>query len=671
MDTWLPFVVIGITAGAIYGLAGVGLVLTYRTSGVFNFAHGALATAGVYLFYELSVQRSWPWWLAAIVCVAVFGVLMGLALEQVARRLAKAPASVIVVATVGILLIIQGAAAERYGSQTITIDQFLPTDTFDISVSVGYDQLITTLVGVAIAAGLAILLGRTRIGIAMRGVVDDSDLMELTGLSGPAIRRFAWMIGGSVAVVSGILLAPTIGLDPVRLTYLVVQAFGAAAIGRFRSLPWTFIGGLMIGVAAAIGQKLEAENSALLGLPASVPFIALFVMLIVAGKRGLPTPAPVRRQQPETFTPLPLPVRAGFGVALGILVIALPGLVDARLPVFTQAVGLAIMFLSLSLLVKMSAQVSLCQAAFVAVGAVAFSRLSTEANLPWLLALLGAGLITVPLGIIVALPAVRLAGIYLALATFAFGLLMENLIYRKGIMFPQGGVREAPRPNIPGSGQASDKEFFYIAVAILVAVIVAVVVLQRSRLGRLLRAMADSPLALSTYGTGTTTTLMLLFAISAFFAGIAGGVLAVGTGAAGPGGLGSLQSLLWVAIISITGSNLIRSSIIAALLLAVMPSYVTELNPNYQSIMFGIAAVLVALLAAKEFDPVAWIRENLATSARIGTRGPIPSRATDGGWRRAASSRQPVPAAASRRAAGEGDEDDDQPIELASTGGSR
>ena len=663
MDTWLPFIVIGIAAGSVYGLAGVGLVLTYRTSGVFNFAHGALATAGVYLFYELSVQRNLPWPVAAAICVVVFGMAMGLLLEQVARRLSKAPASVIVVATVGLLLIIQGVAAEKYGSATITIEQYLPTDTFNISVNVGYDQLITSLIGVAIAVGLALLLARTRIGIAMRGVVDDSDLMELTGLSGPTIRRLAWMTGGSVAVVSGILLAPTIGLDPVRLTYLVVQAFGAAAIGRFKSLPATFVGGLIIGVAAAIGQKLESEHTALLGLPASVPFITLFVMLIVVGKRGLPAPAPVRRIQPETFAALPLPIRAALGVGLGGLVIALPFLVDARLPIYTQAVGLAIMFMSLSLLVKMSAQVSLCQAAFVAVGAVAFSRLSTEAHLPWLLALLGAGLITVPLGIIVALPAVRLAGIYLALATFAFGLLMENLIYRKNVMFPQGGVRDAPRPDLFGSGAANDKQYFYVAVAILGAVIAAVVVLQRSRLGRLLRALADSPLALSTYGTGTTTTLMLLFAISAFFAGVAGAVLAAGTGAAGPGGLGSLQSLLWVAVIAITGNNLIRSSIFAALLLAVLPSYVTELNVNYQSIMFGVAAVLVSLLTATGFDPVASIRENLETSNRVGTRGPIRARGTDPGWRRASSTRHRADYSAPRP--------DNDRRQFATTGGRR
>ncbi|MGQ0629719.1 MAG: branched-chain amino acid ABC transporter permease [Sporichthyaceae bacterium] len=639
MDTWLPFVVVGITAGAVYGLAGVGLVLTYRTSGVFNFAHGALATAGAYLFYELWVKSDIPWPIAALIVIAVVGIAFGFVLEQFSRRLAKAPASVIVVATVGLLLIIQGTAAKRYGSETITIEPFLPTDTFDISVNVGYDQLIIVLVGIAIAAGLAVVLTRTRVGIAMRGVVDDSDLMELTGLDGATVRRAAWMIGGSVAVISGMLLAPIVGLDPIRLTYLVVQAFGAAAIGRFRSLPWTFGGGLIIGVAAAFGQKFEAENSALLGLPASVPFLALFAVLIVVGKRGLPTPAPVRRVQPEQFTKLPLPVRVAAGMAVGALVIALPSLVDARLPVYTNAVGLAIMFLSLGLLVKMSAQVSLCHAAFVAVGAVAFSRLSTEANLPWLLALIGAGLITVPLGILVALPAIRLSGIYLALATFAFGLLMENLIYRKDFMFPQGGTRDAPRPELPGSGPASDKEYFYIAVGVLVAVILAVIVLQRSRLGRLLRAFADSPLALSTYGTGTTTTLVLLFSISAFFAGVAGGVIAVGNGAAGPGGLGSLQSLLWVAIIAITGNNLIRSSILAALLLAVLPSYLTKLDADYQAIAFGVAAVIASLIAANGFDPVTWIRDSLAGSPRVGSTGPIPTRGRDRGWRRASSTR--------------------------------
>ncbi|MGQ0465121.1 MAG: ABC transporter permease subunit, partial [Sporichthyaceae bacterium] len=163
--------------------------------------------------------------------------------------------------------------------------------------------------------------------------------------------------------------------------------------------------------------------------------------------------------------------------------------------------------------------------------------------------------------------------------------------------------------------------------------------LQRSRLGRLLRALADSPTALTTYGTGTTTTLMLLFSISAFIAGVAGGVISAGNGAAGPGGLGSLQSLLWVAVIAITGNHLVRSSILAALALAVLPSYISDLNPNYQAIGFGVLAIVASLIAAAQFDPVAWFRDSLGNSARIGTRGPMPSRAADPGWRRASAAR--------------------------------
>lgn len=644
MSSLLPFLVIGITSGSVYGLAGVGLVLTYRTSGVFNFAHGALATAGAYLFYELWVQNSVPWPVALPVTVLVVGVTAGLLLELLARRLSRAPAAIIVVATVGLLLVIQGVASIRYGQETITIDPFLPTGTFTLSVNVGYDQLAIVLIGVGVSAGLAIMLGRTRIGVAMRGVVDDPELMELTGFAGNSVRRAAWIIGGSVAVLSGILIAPLAGLDPVRLTYLVVQAFGAAAIGRFRNLPATFAGGLLIGVVAAVGQKFAADYPPLLGFPSSVPFLALFVVLLVAGRRGLPIVAVRRMAPPERLVPLPAVARVGLLAALAVLVVLLPELVGPRLPLFTNAAGFTIMFLSLGLLVKSAAQVSLCHAAFVAVGAVAFSRLTQEAGLPWFLALLGAGLVTLPVGVLVALPAVRLSGIYLALATFAFGLLMENLVYRTALMFGQGDQRIAPRPALPGLGAATDTQYFYVAVLIAVAVVVLVTFLQRSRLGRLLRGLSDSPLALSTFGAGTTTTLMLLFAVSAFLAGVSGAVIASGTGAAGAGGLGSLQSLLWVAVISITGTSLVRSSVLASLLLVVSPAYLPDGYVDYQTVGFGVLAVGAALLAVSGADPVVRLRESLAVSARPRTRSRAQARVQEAPQRRAWSARHELAA---------------------------
>src|SRR5688572_10355746 len=141
MSELLPFIVIGITAGSVYGLAGVGLVLTYRTSGVFNFAHGAIATAGSYLFFELWNELGWPWPVAALICVVGFGMVLGVGLEQLARRLSHVPASVTVVATVGLLLAITSTASVRYGSATRTVPTFLPDSSFRLGgVNVGWDQ---------------------------------------------------------------------------------------------------------------------------------------------------------------------------------------------------------------------------------------------------------------------------------------------------------------------------------------------------------------------------------------------------------------------------------------------------------------------------------------------------------------------------------------------------
>src|SRR5262249_25706321 len=149
--------------------------------------------------------------------------------------------------------------------------------------------------GVAASAALGAFLARSRIGAAMRAVVDDPDLLELTGFDATAVRRAAWVLGGAIAVLSGILIAPTVGLNPLLLSFLVVQAFGAAAVGRFRSLPGTFAGGLVLGVLEALGQRYTTNYPALLGLPASAPFVVLVVALLVFRRGSLPRTAYVRR----------------------------------------------------------------------------------------------------------------------------------------------------------------------------------------------------------------------------------------------------------------------------------------------------------------------------------------------------------------------------------------
>ena len=224
-------------------------------------------------------------------------------------------------------------------------------------------------------------------------------------------------------------------------------------------------------------------------------------------------------------------------LAAGV-VILIPDLVGAKLQVWISGAAYVVIFLSLGLLVKTSGQVSLCHAAFVAVGATTFSRLRVEAGLPWFVALLGAGLVAIPVGAFVALPAIRLSGVYLALATFGFGILMERMVYRTFLMFGSEANRLAPRPDLLIADSGSDRAYFYLMAAFAVVAAVAVRRLQKARLGRLLEAVADSPKALTSLGASVTTALVLVFCGSAFMAGVAGGLLSSGANAAGSGRAG-------------------------------------------------------------------------------------------------------------------------------------
>src|SRR5438067_2515840 len=150
-----------------------------------------------------------------------------------------------VVATVGLLVGLQGLMVIRYGQAPIPVRYFLPAKVFRLfGVNVRYEQLIVFVLALVAAVALSRFLSATRIGVAMQGVVNDPSLLALQGISPIAVRRSAWMIGSCFAALSGALMAPSLGLDATLLTLLVVQAFGAAAIGRFSSLPLTYLGGL-------------------------------------------------------------------------------------------------------------------------------------------------------------------------------------------------------------------------------------------------------------------------------------------------------------------------------------------------------------------------------------------------------------------------------------------
>jgi len=631
MTDLLPFIVTGLVTGAIYGLAGVGLVLTYKTSGVFNFAHGAIATVSAYGFFELHVQREVPWPVAAVVCVLVVGPVLGLLFELVARVVASVTLELKVAATVGVLVAVQAAVVLIYGQgETRTVPVFLPTGSFDLlDATVQVADAITFAFAVAVTVALSVWFRRARAGLAMRATVSDPTLLDLSGTSPLATRRRAWIVGTGLASASGVLFAPVLPLDPTLLTLLVVQAFGAAAIGRFTSLSWTFTGGLIIGVLAALCTKWFTDGL-LAGLPSGLPFVVLFATLLIFPKRWL-TARDVAERHRATWV-APDRLQALGGVVLLAVLLLVPEFAGIRLTDWTVAVATVVVFLSLGLLVRTSGQVSLGHIGFTAIGAAAFSHLAVGEGIPWFLALLGAGLVAVPIGALLAIPAIRLGGLYLALATFGFGVLLQFMFYTQDFMFGDTGAGlDEPRPEL----FSDDRAFYYLVLGIAVLVVALVVGLNRSRLGRLLRGMADSPTALATNGTSVEVTRVLVFCISAFLAAVGGALAAVAQTTVSADSYAPLLSLTYFAVVVIAIGREPWYAVMAAGFIVLVPSYVAGEDVDaWLQVLFGLAAVATAIVAGRATPPLAVRdaidrvfggRRRTAATAAAATSGAVPA----------------------------------------------
>ena len=612
MSAYLPYIIAGLSGGAIYGLAGSGFVLTYKTSGIFNFAFPAMATVAAYAFFLLHydsiyVKTHWNWPVAAVVAVLVVGPLMGLLMEFVARGLAPVAVPLQVVATIGLALGVQGALGLFYeNSGTQNFNPFLPQSTFRLlGTNVSWGQFILFMFGLVTVAGLYVFFRTSRLGSAMHAVVDNPELLGLTGTSPAVVRRWAWVIGSTFAAAAGVLLAPTLSvLESGGLFALVVASFGASAIGAFSSLPLTFVGGLGIGILGSLSTKFEQDVSWMAGVQASLPFIVLYVVLLVIRRRWL---ADTRVLHPRTFrrsyhAPWKLRVLAG-AVIVTLLALA-PNLASGHLALWGEGLIYTILVLSAGLAIKEAGLVTLCQVSFAAVGGVAFAHMVSDHHWPFFAALLFAGLVAMLVGAFVAIPAIRVSGVFLALATFGFGLALQTLLYPTGIMFTVSydGLPNIPRPDFA----RSDHAFYYLALAFAVLTGLVMIVIEHGRLGRLLRGLADSPLALSTMGSPVNVVRVIVFSVSAFFAGIAGALYGpmfheIGLGTPLFQSALSLQIFL---IIMLVGVGTPWYGLLGGLALVTFAGYVsqwlnlTNIQP-YLSLLLGAGAVMIASQAER------------------------------------------------------------------------
>jgi branched-chain amino acid transport system permease protein len=593
---FVQLLVVGLVTGCVYALSATGLVVTYTTSGIFNFAHGAIGMLGAFTYWQLTVGWGWPALVALPTVLLVLAPLFGAGIERtLIRPLHGASVDVTLVITLGLLLFLLGAANYIWDPATSRVlpELFKGDGTSVFGVNLSSQQILIVAVAVAVALALRTLFSRTRIGIAMRGVVDDPDLCAMSGASPARIQQLSWAIGAALASLAGILIAPKVGLSSLQLTLLVINGYAAALFGRLKSLPRTAVGGILLGIVVEmypvyIAPHIPASQTAT-ELTKAVPMIFLGVLLLFLPSARLRTSTAAGRIAP---TVPGLRQSLVGGVTLVVAAVLLSGVLStANLGIATNVVVLAIALLSLVLLTGYSGQTSLCVLTFVGLGAWAMGHAGHSVlGLVWGALLAGAA------GALVALATARLRGLYLALATFAFAKGMDEAFFY--FHLGSGQQLAIDRFRLPGIDTESPSTYFLLCALVLAAASVAVLAVRRGRWGRQLTALNDSPAACATLGVNTTITKVVVFTAAAALAGFAGGLYGSSRGIVTNNDFAVLGSLALLLAVRVGGINTITGAVFGSLTITMFPEiqkHVHGLPDKLQLayLLTGLAAVSV------------------------------------------------------------------------------
>jgi branched-chain amino acid transport system permease protein len=534
-DSILSTLIVGVSIGSIYAIAASGIVVTYTTSGIFNFAQGAIGMFMAFVYWELRVNRGVPAPIALIATILVIAPLLGALLERVLiRRIYDKTLVVQLVVTLGVMFFLMGLAITLWNptSESRSIDFFFGSEGFDIGDTfVLWHRFITILTAVAIAIFLRLLLYRTRIGVTMRAVVDNRSLAGLHGARPEAASMLAWAIGSSMAAVSGILLVPELGLQVDALTLLIINAFAAAIVGRLRSLPLTYIGGILLGLVVTFQTNFLDWSGRFSTTSFAIPTIFLFIALLavpqarIALRRAPPDPKLHQPRVPRIWE-----TALGMLVVFGIVWLISRNMGQVNLNRVTLAIVVAVLMLSLVPLTGWAGQVSLAQITFAGAGAFAMYQWAPfGSGSP--VGLILAALVAIPFGFLMTLPALRLQGLYLALASLAFARMAESLFFDQPEVFGNG-AKPVPRLSVFGYRFTDQRAYLLLVTAIFGVMAIFVVWLRRGRFGRRLIALRDSEAACATLGVNRFRTKLAVYALAAAMAGFAGALLGMQRGTA-------------------------------------------------------------------------------------------------------------------------------------------
>jgi len=583
MSSLFAFTLLGLFTGAAYAIVASGMVLTYTTTRVFNIAHGAFGMLLAFTFWDFTQRQGMPTLVGLALVLLVVAPAIGWFTQRfVARGLGEGPVSVSLVVTVGLLVGLIGLTQQIWPPEPRIVLPFHPETGYELGDTyITAHQVITIVCSIVVAGLLYVLLTFTRIGTAMRASVDNPELLKLFGGRPETVAALSWAIGVSLAALGGILLTPTVGLDYYALTLLVINAYAAAMLGKLKSLPLTFVGAMGLGIAESYAVAYLPTDGFWSTIRPAIPALFLFAVMIAMPQ------AQLRIGQVKGIVTAPVPsLRSAGAWGAGLLVAAavlVAGLSTSNLLLVGTAATYAIVMLSMVLLTGYGGHVSLAQFTFAGVGALTYAKLEE----PNLFAVVVSGLVAGAVGALVAIPVLRLTGLYLALSTLAFAVLMDKVIFQQDWAFKFNGTLSAERPSFLGIDLSGDAVYVWTMVLVFVLVAIGILAVRRGVLGRLLIAMRDSPSACGTLGLDLRWFRVGLFGLSATIAGVAGALFAGMRGTVGSADFLYFQSLLMLLLAVVFGVTSVTGAAMGGIALMLMPVWQSG-HPELAGLLFAI-----------------------------------------------------------------------------------
>ena len=566
----------GILQGSVFAVVALGFTLVFRVTGAINLSQGAFCVLGAFAMVSLQQTFHWPIAMAAAgaaLATAAAGLAIGAG--TFVPALSRLPTSSMFILTAGLLTFLEGLCLVVWGSEPYALAPFsgeAPVAVLGLRLPTqGLWIVAATLV---IVAGIWWLLMRTTLGEALRACAENPAAARLMGIDVPRMTLFSFTLAALIAAVGGIVVAPILSFQFDTGRFFTISGFSAVAIGGLGSFVGAAAGGVLLGVAEQLAAGYISS------LFANGIALGLLILTLLVRPSGLFTARRSRREDVRDEQRIYHPVvrlrgarGAAFGIAAVLVSLALPALVPEGLLSSLVITGiLFIAVLGLDVLMGYAGQVSLGQAGFMAVGGYTAAILATKYGWPPLLGMAAGLALSLACALGLSLATMRLRGHYLALATLAFGLVVDSLTV--GMTETTGGPSGLVGiPDFTVGAFAFDTalKMYYLVVALLVLLVLGLLGAIRGSFGRALQAVRTDQTAAAALGINVPRHKMAAFAISAALASISGSLYAFFFHFLSPEMVGTQRSLEMIAMLVVGGEGTLVGPVFGVALLTLLP----------------------------------------------------------------------------------------------------